>query len=205
MNKDRLNKIWDNVLGNVIVAAIISLVTYTGAIIYSFVNSKLVDLSLGETLLKPLQNYWFVIVVVPLVILGILLIWKKKTRVAGIIVLILSLFISLIGRGVFLHNPEPIVLPKRIYIQRISATKDEAEKIRNLLKESSIDVPPIEQIKPEKVTLKNNEIRYFFNTDSLSAVGTQELLSKHIETMIIFIKPTPKLTPIQGTIELWLK
>ena len=91
-------KVWnDPVWSKVIAATIISV----GALIYTYVKSIFDELSFEETL----QNYWVGIVTISLAFLGIFFTWKKNTRRVGIIILLLAMFIFLVERNVYSHNP----------------------------------------------------------------------------------------------------
>jgi len=101
--KDRVVKIWkDPVWSKVIATAIIF---FVGSVIYPSVKLIIYEFSLREAKIT-LQNNWFEIIVIALLVFSIFLTWKKKSGGSGIIAIILAMFIFFIGRSFFSPNAE---------------------------------------------------------------------------------------------------
>ena len=90
-----------------------------------------------------------------------------------------------------------------IFIKSVNAMA-EAEKAQTALSGFRYRVPAIEEIEPGNSTLRDNEIRYFFESERLSVLEVQELLSaQNIETTIQYI-PHNAQRNRRGAIELWI-
>ena len=95
--------------------------------------------------------------------------------------------------------------PPTISIKSAASSASEAEHIKALLVESGFEVSAIDKTEQGRFALKDNEIRYFWDSDFASVVEIKRLLSKH--DIAISIQYLPRLASAreQGAIELWMK
>ena len=95
--------------------------------------------------------------------------------------------------------------PPTISIKSAASSASEAEHIKALLVEFGFEVSAIDKIEQGRFALKDNEIRYFWDSDFARVVEIKRLLSKH--DIAISIQYLPRLASAreQGAIELWMK
>lgn len=106
----------------------------------------------------------------------------------------------------------PIITPENsnaaqttVYIQAVSITKENAEKVRSLLISSGFKVPSIEYVDKTKYSANNNQIRYFRNEDVGMTGQLKTILeSDNVKTDIKYL-PVLNKNVKQGIVELWLK
>ncbi len=92
-----------------------------------------------------------------------------------------------------------------IYVQCVSTNKERAEQIKSALSQMGFKLPSIEYMNREQYKLKDNEIRYFRESDYSSVEQVKNTLKNiNIEAQVKYIPNLSSKTQA-GTIELWLK
>jgi len=90
-----------------------------------------------------------------------------------------------------------------IYIKSVNAIT-EAEKTQALLVSLGFRAPAIEEVDPSTITLRENEIRYFFESERLTVLEIQEIIAAQNITTTIQYTPNNAHRSRRGAIELWI-
>lgn len=92
-----------------------------------------------------------------------------------------------------------------IYVQCVSTNRERAEQIKSALSQMGFKLPSIEYMNREQYKLKDNEIRYFRESDYSGVEQVKNTLKNiNIEAQVKYIPNLSSKTQA-GTIELWLK